>query len=131
MDYHEYYKKQAESDFPVFRGVKYQTGHGLGGVFKKLFRFIMPIVREHGLPLLRSVGETALKGVSNLASDAIKGKNIKESAEQRFKETFNELKDKSLMKGSGINRKRKSLIRTLIHKKSKKKKKDIFDLELN
>jgi hypothetical protein len=67
--------------------------------------------------------------VSNLANDAIKGKNLKESAEQRFKETFKELKDKTLMKGSGINRKRKSLIRTLKPKITKKRKKDIFDLE--
>ena len=112
MDYHQYYKNQAETNFPVFRGVKYQRGYGLGGVFRRLFRFIMPMVKEHGLPLLRSVGESAIKGVSNLANDAIKGKNFKESAEQRFKETFKELKDKTLMKGSGINRKRKSLIRT-------------------
>lgn len=129
MDYHQYYKNQAETNFPVFRGVKYQRGYGLGGVFRRLFRFIMPLVKEHGLPLLRSVGESAIKGVSNLANDAIKGKNFKESAEQRFKETFKELKDKTLMKGSGINRKRKSLIRTLKPKITKKRKKDIFDLE--
>ena len=120
MDYHEYYKKQAESDFPVFRGVKYQTGHSLGGVFKKLFRFIMPIVREHGLPLLRLVGETALKGVSNLARDAIKGKKIKENAEQRFKETFNELKNKSLMKGSDINKRAKLLNKKYFNRKKRK-----------
>ena len=129
MDYHQYNKNQAETNFPVFRGVKYQRGYGLGGVFRRLFRFIMPLVKEHGLPLLRSVGESAIKGVSNLANDAIKGKNLKESAEQRFKETFKELKDKTLMKGSGINRKRKSLIRTLKPKITKKRKKDIFDLE--
>jgi hypothetical protein len=41
----------------------------------------MPIVKEHDEPLLKSVGETAIKGVSNLEIDAIKGKNIKESAE--------------------------------------------------
>jgi len=129
MDLHDYYKKQAENNFPVFRGVRYQKGYGLGGIFKKLFRFILPIVKEHGVPLLKSVGETAIKGVSNLANDAIKGKNIKESAEQRLKETFQELKDKSFLKGNGINKKRKTLIRGLIQKKNKKRKKDIFDIE--
>lgn len=73
MDLHDYFKKQAENNFPVFRGVRYQKDYGLGGIFKKLFRFIMPIVKEHGVPLMKSVGETAIKGVSNLANDAIKG----------------------------------------------------------
>jgi hypothetical protein len=37
----------------------------------------------------------------------------------RLKETFQELKDKSFMKGNGINKKRKALIRRLIQKKQK------------
>ena len=53
-----------------------QKGYGLGRVFSRLFRYIMPIIKEKGLPILKSVGETALKGVSNLANDALKGKNF-------------------------------------------------------
>jgi len=105
MDYEKYYNDQIE--FPTYRGVRYQRGQGLGGVFRKLFRWIAPIIKQHGAPILKSVGESGIQGLTNFAKDALEG---------RFKK-------KATMKGNGI--KRKKLIRKL--KKIRKRKLDIFD----
>jgi hypothetical protein len=126
MSLENYYSNTGEPSFPVYRGIRYQKGYGLGRVFSRLFRYIMPIIKEKGLPILKTVGESALKGVSNLASDALKGKNFKQSAEERIMETFSELKSKAGMQGNGINRKK--LTRELKNKRKKKKRRlDIFD----
>jgi hypothetical protein len=121
MDYEKYYNDQIE--FPTYRGVRYQRGQGLGGVFRKLFRWIAPIIKQHGAPILKSVGESGIQGLTNFAKDALEGKDIKQSAQDRFTETIDDLKKKATMKGNGI--KRKKLIRKL--KKIRKRKLDIFD----
>jgi hypothetical protein len=93
MDYEKYYNDQIE--FPTYRGVRYQRGQGLGGVFRKLFRWIAPIIKQHGAPILKSVGETGLQGLTNFAKDALEGKDLKQSAQDRFTETIDDLKKKS------------------------------------
>ena len=139
MDYEDFYSKQ--SDFPVYRGIRHQRGYGLGGVFRKLFRFIIPLMKEHAMPILKSVGESAIKGAANFAQDTIAGKNVKESVSKRLSETVDDLKRKASMNGSGINKrknyseidffenkiKKKKLNNKKRKKKSEKRKSDIFD----
>ena len=36
MDYRSYYQNQSGSGYPVFQGVKYQRGYGLGNIFRGL-----------------------------------------------------------------------------------------------
>ena len=98
----------------------------------------MPIIKQHGIPILKSVGESTVKGAANFATDTIAGKNIKESA-NKVMETFDELKQKAGMKGSGINKRKllenfnythkKPKLTQKINRKKKKltRKKDIFD----
>ena len=136
----DYYSNQP-SNFPVFRGLKYQKGYGLGGVFKRLFKWIMPIIQERAVPILKTVGKSVIKGTSNLARDALSGKNVKQSANDRFEETLKELSDEAgVMKGNGvigsrvntpIKRKKNRLMKIIQNKKKKKnskRKRDIFDL---
>ena len=136
----DYYTNQ-NTQYPIFRAMKFQKGYGLGGVFKRLFKWIMPIVKEKAVPILQSVGKSVIKGTSKLAKDAIKGKNIKQSANERFEETLKELSDKAgVMEGNGgiisnyntpINKKKDrimKIIRKKSKKSSKKRKRDIFDL---
>jgi hypothetical protein len=52
MNYKEYNENQAGSDFPVYRGYANQRGYGLGGIFKTLYKFIMPMFKTHALPIL-------------------------------------------------------------------------------
>ena len=134
MDYESYYKNQIEH--PVFRGTLYQRGHGFGDVFKKFFRWIVPIVKQHAGPIASTVGKEALKSAINIANDSLEGKNFTTSSKERFKESLNNLSNKI---GSGKKRKRKTKILTLRPKKVykkvkkskskiiKKRKLDIFD----
>ena len=78
----EYYSN--EPNYPVFHAMKFQRGYGLGGVFKKLFKWIVPIFKERAVPLLKSVGESVIKGTANVAKDALKGRNVRDSAKARF-----------------------------------------------
>ena len=106
MDYDKYYLDQA-TIFPTYKGIRPQRGNGLGNVFKKFFRWIMPIVKAHAKPVLKSVGESVLKGTTEFAKDALDGKDLKESAKSRIIETTEDLKSKFNMKGKGINTKKR------------------------
>jgi hypothetical protein len=137
MDYESYYTNQAINPMPVFQGYRFQRGYGLGGVFRRLFKWILPIVKQHAVPVVKTVGQEFLKGVSNVAKDAISGKNIKLSANQRFDETLNELSNKAgVMRGNGfgsdintpvkIKKKKRKLKQILKSNFRRKRKVDIF-----
>jgi hypothetical protein len=95
MDWDKYYTEQ--KPFPTYKGVRYQRGNGLGNIFKKFFRWIVPIVKDHAVPVLKDVGkkigESVLTGTTNFAKDALEGKDFKESAKERFDETTKDLKN--------------------------------------
>jgi hypothetical protein len=127
MDYENFFLQQQPITFPTYKGVRYQRGYGLGNVFKRFFKWIVPIIKEKAVPVLKDVGkkvgESVISGTTNFARDALDGKDIKESAKTRFEETKNEIKSKIEQRGEGINKRKKKLIRTI----SKRQKKDIFD----
>jgi hypothetical protein len=130
MDYENYFKEQSTA-FPIYKGVRYQRGNGLGNLFKRFFRWIIPIVKEHAVPVLKDVGkkvgESVLTGTTNFAKDALEGKDIKDSAKNRFEQTTQDLKSKFSLKGKGINnhKRKKKLIKSI--SRTKKRKLDIFD----
>jgi hypothetical protein len=129
--YEKYYSNQVSSNnYPVFQSISYQQrGFGLGSLMKKLFRFIVPIIKTHAIPILKSVGETALKGANNIGKDALEGVPFKESVENRFNQSLDELTQKSNIKtgkgsvllGSEVNTPLNNLKRKIINKLSKKK----------
>ena len=129
MEYEKYFLQQQPINFPTFKDVRYQGGYGLGNVFKRFFKWIVPIIKDKAVPVLKDVGkkvgESVKSGTTNFARDALDGKDIKESAKTRFEETKNDIKSKIEQRGECINKRkrRKKLIRTI----SKKQKKDIFD----
>ena len=92
----------------------------------------MPIVREHALPVAKSVGKEFLRTATNVALDTLDGQDFGNSAKNRIKESINNLSNRMhkgegliLKPGLGINRgKRKKHLKK--HKK-KKRKLDIFD----
>jgi hypothetical protein len=53
MNFKEYYENQAGSGFPVFTGYANQKGHGLGGIFRTIYKFILPLFKTHALPVLK------------------------------------------------------------------------------
>ena len=62
-------------DYNVFQGTKFQRGYGFGNIFKKLFKWVVPIFEQKALPVLKTVGKTLVRGTSNFAEDAINGQN--------------------------------------------------------
>jgi hypothetical protein len=142
MDYKKYYESQAGSGMTVFRGNPYQRGHGLGGIFKTLFNYIMPIFKTHALPVLKRgakiVGTEAIKTASNIANDAIKGRNIREASREHLEEAVDSLSAQALSNlqtGSGISKtkyKKRKINNNYIFKKpfyAKRRVRDIFDFQ--
>lgn len=162
MDFENYYKKQAVQSTPidyngyytnqrvtrlhkipryqyghgnVFKGPMLQKGYGIGDVFKKLFRWIMPIVKTHVVPLVKqgatSVGNEMIKTGTDIAKDYIEGKDLKTSTKEHLKRSaisgINNLSNKSqdYIRGLGLKRKKRKFYS--VAKKVKKRKLDIFD----
>lgn len=135
MSYIEYYKNQAKSQIGgnqvrVFKGSQYQSGYGLGGIFntlKNAFSWLLPILKTHSVPALKSgaeiIGKELIKTASNVPNDAIDGKQIKVSFQNRLKEGINKVLSQAQNNLKGGKRKISQ-----IHKKKKirKLKKDIF-----
>lgn len=125
MNYKQYYLNQVGQGVPVFEGEPFQRGFGLGGAFRKFFKWVMPIITKHASPLVRTVGQEMIKGASNIALDSIEGKNFKESANNRFNESLLNIK-KELQKGEGKRKKNLHEILFAKKRKNKKFKPDIF-----
>ena len=114
-----------------FMGFPRQRGHGLGNLFKSLWRFIRPIASNLGkaaVPLVKSagraIGEEGLATGARIINDIVEGKNIKESLVDEGREGVRKLLEKASNKlqkqeGSGLIRKKRkrgsSFIRTERH----------------
>lgn len=146
IDYNEYYKNQGVSRFHkipryqygngnVFKGPMIQKGYGIGDVFKKFFRWIIPIVKTHVIPIVKqgatNAGNELLKTGTDIAKDYIQGKDLKTSAKEHLKQRaisgIDTLSNKTqnYIRGLGIKRKKRKLYS--VAKKAKKRKLDIFD----
>jgi hypothetical protein len=121
MDFNSYYMNQASGNDNVFRGSAFQRGYGLGGAFRRFFSWVMPILKQNLQPHIGNIGKEIVNGVSNFTTDAIKGKDLEESAKQHFQQAVKNLGGHV---GHGYKRKRKN--KKNISKK-KLRIKDIFD----
>ena len=135
MDFKEYYLKQAGSGQPYFHGSPYQKGYGLGGIFRRIFKYIMPIVRVNALPVAKTIGKELIRTASNVVNDSLGGQDMKTSTMKRFSETLRNLSDNiSPHEGEGFTLRPGMSINSHKRKKNKTKKKiskkrilDIFD----
>lgn len=113
MDWTKYYMEKAGGgdNYDYFRGDVYQKGYGLGGTFKKFFKWIVPIFKRHALPVVKSglktVGKEALSTAANIANDVVLGKSLKDSANENISGSINNLKEtfEKKMEGQGLKRK--------------------------
>lgn len=117
----------------IYRGTAYQQGYGLGGTFRKFFKWIVPIFKKHALPTIESgmkeVGRTALNTAAEFAKDVASGRNVKEAASARINTAVDSLKEQveNHLEGRGIKRKKK--FKKFVILKKKADYKDIFDKE--
>jgi len=116
----------------IYRGSPYQHGYGLGGTFKRFFKWLVPLFKKHALPHIESgakeIGKTALSTAADIAKDAVSGKNIKEAATERINTAVDSIKERAekALEGRGIKRKRKKF-KNLVVLKKKSQFKDIFE----
>jgi hypothetical protein len=94
---------------PYFSGPVYQRGHGIGSLFRGLFRFAMPFIKQGA----KAVGRQALQTGMQVAGDVLENRPFKESVKSRVREAGSALKTKAenkvtqLLTGSGRRRARK------------------------
>ncbi|CAF0995969.1 unnamed protein product [Brachionus calyciflorus] len=87
-------KVQIGSGLPYFQGSLYQKGYGLGGIFRRIFKYIMPIVRENAIPAVKTVGKELLKSAANVVNDSLSGHDLKSSAKRRLSESIKNISDR-------------------------------------
>ena len=121
---------------PYFAGPAYQRGHGIGSLFRGLFRFAMPLLKQGA----KAVGRQALQTGIQVAGDMLENRPIKESLRTRVREAGSSLRIKAenkvnqLLNGSGRRRarKRNALVRIgplalkIRHISKKRKSRDIY-----
>ncbi|MCP4495047.1 MAG: hypothetical protein GY820_48270 [Gammaproteobacteria bacterium] len=118
------YFPQTGDGLPAFSGSAYQRGYGLGGVFKGLMRFVMPMVKQAG----KAVGKQVLRTAGEIAQDVVNDVSVKESLERRGKRGVGRLLKKGnravkkSMVGSGLGKRPR-----VMRKRQMKRMRDIFD----
>lgn len=123
MDFSEYYENQARNNgIQVFKGSMYQRGYGFGDVFRKFFRWIVPIVKKNATPVLKNLGKEIVSSASNIANETIEGKNFKDSFDENIARSM-----KNIEETYGKGYKRKKNLKKSLSKKKTKKYRDIFN----
>lgn len=119
----QYYDRQQRGggDFPVYVGRVRQRGHGIGDIFKSIWRFLSPVVK--------TLAPHALRAGANIVEDVSSGNSWKDSTLKHGPSVVKQIPDaisagvaaRNTQSGSGYRRRKKS-----IKKAIKKRKFDIF-----
>jgi hypothetical protein len=100
MDYCKYYREQAGSGVSSFQGARYQRGSGLENVFKKFYRWLLPVFEPHALPVLtngaKSLSKEVIQTAANIATENLNDVNLKSAVQNRSTEAINNFKHKYL-----------------------------------
>ena len=88
--YEQYYLYQAKKNggnLPAFHGVRSQHGYGLGGIFRGLFRWATPHLRQGA----KVLGKKALQTGVNVSQDVIEGNDIKAAVSKRAEQALGDI----------------------------------------
>ena len=66
----------------MFLGSRYQRGYGLGSIFKGLFRWAVPCLKQGA----KALGKKALKTGVNVVQDVLEGENVQAAVTKRGKQ---------------------------------------------
>lgn len=124
-----YYRHQTGDGGVYFQGPTYQRGHGLGGLFGRLFRAAVPLLKNTVAPALKkgakAVAREALSTGVGVLEDVIEGESAADSINRRVPEAARDLARR------GIRRTKKMIDnprRPAKRRRSKSiKGRDIFD----
>ncbi|GFX99843.1 uncharacterized protein F54H12.2 [Trichonephila clavipes] len=85
-------KGQIGSGLTHYKGINFQKGYGIGGIFRRLFRAALPFLVKGG----KTIGKEVLMTGSRVASDVLSGENFKEAVKTRSKESGKKLAQKAI-----------------------------------
>ncbi|CAF1087029.1 unnamed protein product [Brachionus calyciflorus] len=71
----------------------------------RIFKYIMPILRENAIPAVKTVGKELLKSAANLVNDSLSGEDLKSSAKKRLQtsESIKKISDRFIPhEGEGL-----------------------------
>ena len=97
------------SNYPVFRGLPYQRGGGIGSIFRTVLRFLIPLGKEAGA----AIGRQGLESTSRVLSNVLEGKDVKQALKEEgrsgLKNLLNKAADRVGQMGSGRGKRRKHI----------------------
>ena len=99
--YEEYYSDQAKQkrgNLPAFHGARFQRGYGLGSIFRGLFRWAVPHLKQGA----KMLGKKALQTGVNVAQDVLAGENLKTAVAKQGKKALGIPSQNSPQSGAGI-----------------------------
>lgn len=76
---------------PPYHGTRIQRGHGVGGFFLRMFKQVVPFLKD----TVKTLGKEAAKTGLGIAQDALQGRDIKKSAVERTKKSASSLVDRA------------------------------------
>ncbi|GFU05086.1 uncharacterized protein TNCV_574401 [Trichonephila clavipes] len=74
-DFVPFERGQIGSGLTHYKGINFQKGYGIGGIFRRLFRAALPFLVKGG----KTIGKEVLMTGSRVASDVLSGENFKEA----------------------------------------------------
>ncbi|GFU97056.1 uncharacterized protein TNCV_3347021 [Trichonephila clavipes] len=84
-------KGQIGSGLTHYKGINFQKGYGIGGIFRRLFRAALPFLVKG----VKTIGKEVLMTRSRVASDVLSGENFKESVKTRSRESGKKVSSES------------------------------------
>lgn len=122
--FNQYYNHQQKGggDFPVYVGRARQRGHGIGDIFKSIWRFLFPVVK--------TLAPHALRAGANIVDDVSSGNTWKNSTFKHGPSVLSQIPDaisagvaaRNAQSGSGYRKRKKASKRRI----TKRRKQDIF-----
>lgn len=117
--FEDYYTRQAGHGLAYYKGVAHQRGNGLGGIFRSMFRMVLPLFKSGA----KAIGKQALKSGVDIANDYMQGKDVRNAARERMKEAAKSLTDKASTKVKsmvGGHKRKRQPSKRIIRKKFRK-----------
>ena len=116
-------RQQRGGNIAGFRGARMQRGCGIGGIFKSLERYAIPLFKQGA----KVVGKRALQAAAEVGQDVLQGKNVKEYFKSRGKQAVSDVAEnvaKKVMTRKGRKKgiKRAAPAKTPIRGPTKKQK---------
>ncbi|GFU01724.1 uncharacterized protein F54H12.2 [Trichonephila clavipes] len=90
-DFVPFERGQIGSGLTHYKGINFQKGYGIGGIFRRLFRAALPFLVKGG----KTIGKVLMTG-SRVASDVLSGENFKEAVKTRSRESGKKLAQKAI-----------------------------------